>query len=273
MSFDPEAPQALLERQCWFGKTISLPFVESVSLPACLEEEAARYFLPSTSLSALRRVEIYHEQYWLRLLRVLHENFPSLSRFLGSCAFDKEIAIPYLTGHPPASYALCRLGETLPAWIKSEFRGENGEIAVHLASIDYAAQKAFWEKAYPLPDPFPDAASLCVKPVTLQPHLSLFYLPYDLFSFRDLVLKGESPAFPEKKESFFLIYRTLRNYVAWEEITQPEFGLLTLIKEQGTLEKACQCFESEVFIENEEFFSLIPLWSRRWISLGWLAFI
>src|ERR1700722_9090102 len=60
---------------------------------------AAQFIKPNKDLSSLERLEIYNQQYWIRLLESLEEDFPGLQTILGSEKFD-SLCIAYLMEYP-----------------------------------------------------------------------------------------------------------------------------------------------------------------------------
>ena len=72
--------------------------------------------LPSKSLTAHQRVDVYREMYWLRLREALLIDYPELQRFLGADRFD-ELCDAYVQEYPSKSYSLNRLGDHLPRFL------------------------------------------------------------------------------------------------------------------------------------------------------------
>ena len=142
----------------WFGQMIAQPLQPSQRLPVHSpwgtnqEQEASRYIAPTKTLSAVQRIEIYHQQYWWRLLKCLGQNFPTVVRLFGTESFQQELAIPYLTEHPPTHWALCRLGESFPAWLEAHYLAQDRYLVIQSAQIDWAANHAFWTGSLPAVD-------------------------------------------------------------------------------------------------------------------------
>lgn len=244
----------LVEIQNWFGKALSVP------LDSPLSAEAATYLKPAKGL------EIYHKQYWWRLLNCLQENFPLLTRLYGYEGFNQKIGVPYLSKHPPDHWALCRLGQSLPDWFEQDLERD-------CAKIDAASQKAFWIKSYkPIDFSVLNENEILSKKITLQPHVHLFELGGDLFSFREILLQEEvsywqSHPFPEIRvgQSYFVLYRNPKNHVKWKELEREEHTLLTLFQKGSTIQEACDQLQAHEGGEWE----LLPLWFREWTFLKW----
>jgi hypothetical protein len=264
----------LFEIQKWFGKLIAQPLQPDNHIPVMtpfgttIEEEAAKYIAPSPTLRPFKRIELYHQQYWWRLLKCLQENFPTLARLYGYERFNLEIGIPYLAENPPSHWALCRLGQSLPEWFKDK------DLERDTASIDAAAQAAFWNEEKEPCDL--GREGILEKTLFLQPHVHLFELGGDLFTFRETLLEQEvsywrNRSFPEIRQGtcYFVLYRNPKNQVRWKEISIGEYCLLTLFQKGTSIQEACARIEAEggePFKEAEE---LLPLWFREWTYLKW----
>ena len=72
--------------------------------------------LPSKTLTAHQRVDVYREMYWLRLREALSIDYPELQRYLGREQFD-QLCDAYVQKHPSRSYTLNRLGDHMPRFL------------------------------------------------------------------------------------------------------------------------------------------------------------
>jgi hypothetical protein len=267
--FDEKAPPKLIRNQSWFAKTITTPLqMDSRLLDS---HGASDYILPSQMLDSRERIEIYHQQYWWRLLKCLQENFPFLTRLFGHASFNEIIGVPYLSAHPPTHWGLNRLGMSLPAYLEKHYLEEDKDLVLAASHIDWSMQVAFWCEKKPLID-F-SSAEILTLPMRLQPHVHLFRFPADLFTFRERFLEEEveywdTHPFPDLagKESFFLLYRSPQNIVKWKELSKAEFQLLGLFRVGCSIQEACEKMESgEHAREAEEYLSL---WFHEWTALG-----
>lgn len=275
-------PDSLLEIQKWFGKTISQPLLPSNLLPEIspfgtdTKREAEKYIAPSATLEPYQRVEIYHQQYWWRLLDSMHQNFPFVLRLFGYEGFNTQIAIPYLSCFPPTDWALCKLGLTLPDWINKEYRKEDQNLVLNASEIDVAAHISFWSKDLkPLDFDKMPQNEILEKKITLQPHVSLFHFSSDLFSAREQFLEQEveywnTHPFPEiiHKHSYFVLYRSLSNTVKWKEVTFGEYKMLSYFKEGTSINEAIEMIENEAY---EEAIEQLFFWFREWTYLKWFS--
>jgi hypothetical protein len=80
-------------------------------------ETATTLITPSPTLQPVERLELYHRQYWYRLLDSLAEDFPALKALLGKEAFWHLIEA-YLESAPPSSFTLRHLGSGLADFVR-----------------------------------------------------------------------------------------------------------------------------------------------------------
>lgn len=101
----------LAELQARFGAALRTPLsAAGGTLHAdrrAYPERAVADLLPGPQLTAAERLSVYHRQYWLRLLRVLQEQYPLVMRLCGAWGFNQH-AIAFLSLEPPRG---CDLGD------------------------------------------------------------------------------------------------------------------------------------------------------------------
>lgn len=247
-------PAKLQELQLWFGSVIASKISkENRLLPEAearnFREEAARYILPTKQLEPFERIGIYHQQYWWRLITVLQENFPSLTRFLGHEKFNDLIAIPYLLHAAPQTFALCRFGDTLLSFLKKNLKDPERQLLLSLAQVDWAMNKALWIKNAP-------PIALPIEKISLQPHVFLLKSSYDIFSFREQLLKNSAPAVVRGK-FYFLFFRERNNCFCWKYLSCEAYSALKCIEKTTTLKKLCR-----------KYGDLLPVWLFEWTTLS-----
>ena len=189
-------PSKLKKIQEWFGSIISRPIDQDSRMDPLspsgipMEEEARAYILPSPTLPAHRRIELYNQQYWWRLLTSMQESFPMVTRLFGYREFNRVIATPYLVKYRPEHWNLNALGRRLPQWIEEEYEGGDKALILDAAKIDLAYEYSFTAGHFPsitLQD-LADEKQFFETKLYLQPHIVLFTLPYDLFTFRGVFI-------------------------------------------------------------------------------------
>lgn len=304
MTHDPEAPKKLIETQEWFASIITQPIDEKSHINPLspsgrkIADEACDYIIPSPTLKPDQRIELYNQQYWWRLINTLQISFPTAVSLLGYRDFNYSIAIPYLVKYPSRHWSLSFLGDRLHQWMQEEYRGEEKELLTDAIRIDWTYDYSFFAPHRPsitsqVTSPEDELPQVISVKACLQPHLFLFKLDYDLFSFRDK-LKQKSPDywsnhhfpnlkhalsegqthFPELKRDriyYFVLYRNLQNSVAHEEISQGEYQLLERFKESSSIEEACQWLESQEGELYQDAAAHLQDWTKKWVIKQWLT--
>lgn len=246
------SPKLLKEHQEWFGEMITRPLGSAFEDGGYLEDP--------------QRITVYNQQYWWRLQKNLKEAFPLTASFFGEHAFDKQLCTPFLQKYPPNHFSLDYLGERFPQFIEEEYSEEDRSLVLDAARIDWALHHSFFAAKYSLQGL--DEA-LFEKPLFLQPHLHLFALNYDLFSFRQqLFAKENSIPELERGSLFFAVWRDRKNNVVWEAIDEAEYRTLLLFREGATLDAICDHLANQRDPAIQE---RLQVWLQDWIVTEWLS--
>lgn len=278
---DVDTPVSLKELQNWFGSVITGPIDENSSISDIapsghtIEEEAKRFIRPSATLSPKNRIEIYNQQYWWRLLSIMHENFPLVTTLFGYFDFNQSIAMPYLQKYPPHHWSLNFLGDSLPVWISEYYHQDDKDLVLESVHLDLSYNLSFTagERSALINDEF-----ILKRKVATQPHLFLLKMKYDLIPFRAYLLKHNPDYFTDhdfpklnKKEHHIALYRDSKLNIASKEISASEYMALQKFKEGLSVEEFCNWLETqETSIVRDAEKNLI-LWFQEWIAIGWLG--
>lgn len=104
---------------------------------------ADRLLRQSPTLLPAECLELYHRQYWFRILDSLEEDFPGLIRLIGKDAFW-QIAEDYLLENPSRSFTLRHLGDRLPEFLRKHIADPALQRrAVAVAEIECARMAVF----------------------------------------------------------------------------------------------------------------------------------
>jgi hypothetical protein len=287
----PTAPAKLKATQEWFASIITRPLLDESKMILTapngepMELDAARYLLPGPTLEPHQRIELYNQRYWWRLLAILHESFPLVTRLFGFYQFNQLIGFPYLVKYPPTHWSLNYLGSHLFQWVEEEYQAEDKQLILDSAKLDWAFNDGFTAAELP-PITTKDMPAdgnleaLLDRPIILQPYIHLFELDYDLFLFREAFIKEEGdywvdhdfpPLLKEKKPYCFALYRTERNQAAWKEISQGEYLFLNFFKQGMSIEEACEQLESCPEEVLNETMNNLHKWFQEWILRRWLV--
>lgn len=287
---EPSPPPALKTTQEWFGSIIARPIDENSCMnprsPSGqpMEKEAMQFILPSPTLKPHQRIEIYNQQYWWRLLSILHDITPLVVRLFGYFDFNQKIGFPYLTAYPPHSWALNPLGYRMVDWLKENYHEEDKALVVRAADVDIAYNDGFLESRLPpltqdnLPVPG-DLSSIVNRKIYLQPSVYLYKMDDHLFPFRKEIINHdpeywEEHDFPElikEKEVCTILYRNAANNMCWEEIHPAEHFLLSLFQKGASIEDACGLLEQQNPEIVETAIASLSEWFQKWVVCGLLS--
>lgn len=282
MKYDDKLPSKLKKAQVWFGSIISRPIDEDSRMDPIspsgqpMEIEACDYIRPSPTLRPAQRIQIYNQQYWWRLLGTMHESFPMVTRLFGYHDFNRLIAIPYLDNYPPNHWSLNEIGSHLSKWVKEHYQESDQKLVYDAAAVDWSFNQSFCAKQY---DPIA-ASDLPLEgmKLKLQPHIHLFELDYDLFTFRADFLKQEPEYwiendFPELKKERTYYYTLFRNSdldIQWMEITPAFYRLLEFLRKEASVDEACQWIEEQGGALMEEAAKHLQDWFQHAAAHRWL---
>jgi len=282
-----DVPEMLLKTQKWFAGIITRPIdlnsnmnpISPAGLP--MKEEAKDYILPSPTLEPYQRIEIYNQQYWWRLLTILHDNLPLLTRLFGYTDFNQVIGFPYLTACPPDTWSLNPLGSRAVDWLEKTYHEKDRSFVLDAAKLDVAYNDGFTMPQLPpvTLDENGDINDLLNQKLTLQPTVSLYRMDYHLFPFRQEML-GEAPEyweehpFPElvkEKDVCTLLYRNQAHNMCFEEIDPAEHFLLSQFEKGRTIAKACEALEQQGpgIVRKAE--NHLSEWFHKWAVRGLLT--
>ena len=239
-------------------ESTELPVNDEGHAPEFLKK-AGELMKSGANLSSAERMELYHRQYWFRVLDSVAEDFPILQKVAGERAFWGLLEA-YLLACPSESFTLRHLGSRLPDFLA----GWEGLDATRrrwfsaLARLEYAEMEIYeaaeWTAV--LPGEFGTAA------LGLQPHVILLDLavPADL-------CRG-SLAFPPSEEMpvRMAVWRGNLGAACQCRLDPVEFVLLQRLREGGTLASLfAQPTEREPLPEE------VSEWFANWQGRGWIG--
>lgn len=268
-----EVPSQLLRLQKWFAGAITIPLSEAEAWER-RAREARAYVAPHVRLAPARRVGIYREQYWWRLIGTLQHNFPTLVRLFGYDGFNDSLALPFLTAYPPREWSITLLGRELPAWIDAHYAAQDKPLVRCAAMVDLA----FLELAIaPLPQTLSPSPRLLSQNLELQAHVRLFSFPFDLFPFRKKLLQesveywldAPFPPLQRKGPYFYALVRTARNRMLSQKLSVGEWALVQAIAAGQTIEEACKAQEAKGGRALREATSHLHEWIAAWMRNQW----
>jgi hypothetical protein len=289
-------PMNLHQIQYQMAQAIMRPLVEGRMQEQWIDDGdthdfAAQFIKPNKDLNSLERLEIYNQQYWIRLLDSLQEDFPGLQTILGSEKFEL-LSIAYLTQYPSRSYSLNHLGSNLSRFIleKPDLTYPRCRLAYEMACFEWAEIVAYDAQSKPslkskyLQDKDPSQITLLI-----QPHITILELSYALDDFllqlnKPIDKSVESNAFasrakktvtislPNKKHIFVAIHR-LDNTIYYKRLNSDQYFLLKALKDGQTLAQACHDLISQKPSSNnaQSLAQKLNHYFADWMELNWFC--
>lgn len=281
--YDEHVPTALKDTQEWFANIITRPIDENSQMNSeapsgiPMSVEAKKYIVPSPTLEPDKRIQIYNQQYWWRLLSTLHDNFPLTTRLFGYTDFNQLIGIPYLQKYPPKHWSLNHLGHLLPKWVREDYHESDLTLIQEAIDADWSYVKGFF--AEDLPFEVTDEQEMLEQTYVLQPHISLHTFTHRLMPLRDIMINHEpdywvKENFPHLEKDhlyYFVIYRNSHYNVVWSEIDEAHFLVLSQFEKQQSISEVCSWLENQESDIQSAANKHLHLWFQEWTVNRWLG--
>ena len=168
---DPSPPGSVDKLQRWMFDAVSHPGGLDAGLAAAGVPPPGleAIVLPSETLPAFDRLEIYADMYFLRLVEILAAEYPTVRHLIGPDVFDAQCRL-FLQDHPSRSYQLTRLSAAFPAWLAArparsarpaEHAVRHQAFAADVAQVERAMEEVFDAPAQP---PIPPETVAAIPP-------------------------------------------------------------------------------------------------------------
>ncbi len=220
---------------------------------------AEKLMKPGENLSSAERLELYHRQYWFRLLDSIAEDFPILRKLAGEGTFWKLMEA-FLEACPSESYTLRHLGRRV-----SDFTAGWEEIEPverlwfsAIARLEYASMEIYEAAEWRCANP----EELATAELGLQPHVILMDLP----AAADLCETWETFSPPAAERACVAVWRAANGGAARRRLDPVEYELLKRLRQGGPL--------ASLFAEptaREPAPEEISTWFADWQGMGWIA--
>jgi hypothetical protein len=239
---------------------------------------------PGPRLAPFQRLELYSQGYWIRILRVLREDFAGLRALLGRAAFER-LATAYLTDCPPDTFDLRRLGDRLEAWLARHLSHAPGRERaaldmVRLESAEIAARDAGeWPSLAELTGLGDDP---CFQ---LQPHLRLLRLAYPVDRLlTDLRRRNDGsaavqpmprhharrPPLPQPETVCLAVHRR-DGMIYFKRLEPAAFVVLRGLQQGRPLSDALQTAVDHSREDVRQIAPRLQQWFAEWAALGWFC--
>lgn len=225
----------------------------------------------SPRLSPAAQVEVYREQFWLRHIGSLREDYATLVYLLGDETFERLMR-GYLAAHPPKGFRLRDLGAALPGWVGRTPPWCSDLLLLDCARLEWALIEAFDARdGAPLDpariaglgdDDWPRAT------LVLDPSVRILSARYPVDMFRTAVRTGQRPERPGEGAVDLVAHRRGETLYV-ERVTPPARVLLEALAAGTPLGPACERAARHALAEDIE--AVLPAWFQRWTALGWIS--
>ena len=246
-------------------------FAEALVQPASIAAEPAwaargeKAFGGSARLAPIEQLDVYREQFWLRHVHCLAEDFPVLHALVGAAAFEALVA-DYLAAHPPKEFQLRHLGARLAEFLSTR----DDALLADLARVEWAYVDAFDAADAPPLDPnavaaIPEDAWPSAR-LHLHPSLQLLRLSHPAHEMRakwwdDKDARPIARVAPA--QATVAVYR--HDFLLYTESIEPlAFEMLERLARGETLGAAGDALGEIVETKIGE-------WFARWAGLGWIS--
>jgi len=262
----------LAELQSFFVGAICQP-TAVVEQPAALVG-APTHIAGNSRLTPTAQLEIYREQFWLRHVDALVEDFATIHQVLGHDAFNTLVE-RYLDAHPPTDFSLRDLGAKFPAFVETHEAYRDDPLLADCARLEWAFVDAFDAADVPPLDP----SSIAAIPEDAWPSARLSFHPsvhrvslsHPAHEYRAAVRKGEDPARPALRRVCVVVYRGPETLL-YIEVEPLAFELLERLAAGESLGTACESIAADAgdagAAELEE---KVGGWFQTWAASGWVS--
>jgi hypothetical protein len=215
------------------------------------------------------QLEVYREQFFLRHIGSLREDFPTIDHLVGRKKFD-DLCRAYLRAVPPASFALRDASDRMAKFLEVAEPYRDDPFLADCAKVEWAFIEAFdAADAPPL-----DVSVLATidedawdrAQIAFHPSVRFLSLSAPAHTFRTAVRGNEKPARPPAQPVCVVTFRapdTLR-YV---EIEPAAFALLAALSSGAMLGAAGEEAAKIDAAVGEK----IGGWFQMWTANGWIA--
>ncbi|MGH7270499.1 MAG: HvfC/BufC family peptide modification chaperone [Polyangiaceae bacterium] len=227
-------------------------------------------------MSPAARLEVYREQFWLRHLASLAEDFPTLAWALGGAPRFRELVVQYLCAQPPSTWNLQRLGAGMQAFLLEHAPWNSDALAQDAARLDWAFMEAFdAPDAAPLDLPALAVASgealLCAK-IAFHPSMRIVATEHPVADVRDAVMSGRDVARPAPRRTRVVVWRNASCFLRVAPVEQPAADLMLALADGVPLGLACETVAKTIAEGGADALEAnVAAWFQFWTQAGLLS--
>jgi hypothetical protein len=257
--------------QAWFGEAIMRPLDAG---PEALAEQAEARLRGTGAMPALSRLQVYHRQYWYRLITVMQTDYACTVHIMGLGSYNHWV-MRYLNAHPPASPYLNDLDKAFLDFLSEHYAEANRDLVLEAAAYDKAFARAFEGAAGDIGavSALTAADRMRVR-LRLADHVSPLSLGHDWSAYRLSVLDDESLTLsvPSPMPGPFhrVVYR--HEHTLYEkEMPALAIALLAALREPGNLVELFDRLGELNDSETAELETHLTVWFADFIERGWVV--
>ena len=222
-------------------------------------DKARELMKPGENLSSEERLELYHRQYWFRVLDSVAEDFPIIRKMAGEAKFW-DLMEAYMLACPSGSFTLRHLGRKMADFIRGwgGLDEQRRRWFSSIAELEYSYMEIFeaadWECVA--------AENLMTAELALQPHVILLALPVPADfceTWQEFSPEDETPV-------WVAVWRGENRGRLQCRVDEIEFELLRRLQRGGKLEAL---FTEPVAREPSP--EEISTWFANWQARGWIT--
>jgi hypothetical protein len=270
---------SLADIQAFLGSAI--PRTAALSQDPRVSAAATKLVAPGLRLTPVEQVEIYREQFWLRHIGAMTEDFVTVRHVLGDDGF-RLVCERYFAARPPQSFTLRDLGDGFAEFLRETEPWSKDALLEDCARLEWAFVEAFdAPDASPLnPETIASASedAWATANVIFHPSVQLVELSYPVHVFRKDVKENvdgvvaSAPERPTAGPTWVVVYRGPERlmYIAIERLA---FQLLKRLARGEALAAACESVASEAGSAeaSSELEAKVGSWFQAWASYGWVS--
>jgi hypothetical protein len=260
----PAIRVALRPLQEWFAAAVMHP--ESVA--AIDVDSVERVVVPSSTLSGLERIDIYHRAYRERLVECLGDDYPALQHALGESSFE-ALCHAYIAEHPSRSPNLSFFGRHMSAFCRAR-QGQASRFSADLAALEWAMVEVLHEA---LTERLPESALSAIPPSDwptacfISSHsVRVLEFGYPVNAYFQAYNTDADPGRPEAGWSATAVFRD--GPTIWRmDLSRAMHGLLTALFAGSSLGSALEALAIEGLVTEEDS-PQVMRWFHDWVRYG-----
>jgi hypothetical protein len=262
----------LNEIQAFIAGAVQRP--EPLGTDPAMVEAARAIATGNDRLSPVEQIDVYREQFFLRHVGSLREDYPALEHLVGWDAFE-ELARAYLAAIPPSGFSLRDLGARLPEFLRSAAPWRDDLVYADLARLEWAYVDAWDAADLPPLDPvkiaqMPEEAWPKAR-VVFHPSLTLLDLCFPAHLYRSAVRGEENPARPRAEGRTTCAVYMGKTTLEAAPLEPEAWELVRRLAEGAPLGRACEETVAATGADPAAFEAKLGGWFQEWTARGWVV--